>query len=49
MHWIMLSLQDADLEALDIPSMHEAARIYCNYTGTARPNLSWYFSFASPA
>jgi aminoglycoside phosphotransferase (APT) family kinase protein len=45
MQWIMPGLERADLETLNIPSMGEAARIYCTYTGTALPDLSWYFAY----
>jgi aminoglycoside phosphotransferase (APT) family kinase protein len=46
MQWIMPGLNGADYAALDIPSMDEAAAIYCEATG--RPgisNLDWYFSY----
>jgi aminoglycoside phosphotransferase (APT) family kinase protein len=45
MQWIMPGLQGADLKMLNIPSMEEAARVYCDHTGTALPNLNWYFSY----
>src|SRR6476646_2827646 len=45
MQWTMPGLADADLEALNIPSMQEAAQIYCTYTGTALPGLNWYFAY----
>jgi len=45
MQWIMPGLERADLQALNIPSMEEAAQIYCNYTGTALPGLNWYFAY----
>jgi aminoglycoside phosphotransferase (APT) family kinase protein len=45
MQWIMPGLQRADLKALNIPSMEEAAQIYCNYTRTALPGLNWYFAY----
>jgi aminoglycoside phosphotransferase (APT) family kinase protein len=45
MQWIMPGLQSADLKALNIPSMEDAAQIYCNCTGTALPDLNWYFSY----
>jgi aminoglycoside phosphotransferase (APT) family kinase protein len=38
-------LAGADLKALNIPSMEEAAQIYCNVTGSAVPDLNWYFSY----
>ncbi len=45
MQWTMPGLVDADLAALNIPDMAEAARIYGNVTGTAVPDLNWYFSY----
>lgn len=45
MQWIRPGLQGVDLTALNIPTMEEAADIYCNYTGTALPDLNWYFSY----
>jgi aminoglycoside phosphotransferase (APT) family kinase protein len=45
MQWIMPGLADADLAALNIPSMEEAAQIYCNCTGTELPDLNWYFAY----
>ena len=45
MQWTMPGLADADLEALNIPSMEEAAQIYCNRTGTDLPDLNWYFAY----
>ncbi|WP_024509078.1 phosphotransferase family protein [Bradyrhizobium sp. ARR65] len=45
MQWIMPGLDGVDLKALNIPTMEEAAQIYCNYTGTALPDLNWYFSY----
>jgi aminoglycoside phosphotransferase (APT) family kinase protein len=45
MQWTMPGLAGADLEALNIPSMDEAAQIYCNIAGTAVPDLNWYFSY----
>ena len=35
MQWTMPGLANADLEALNIPSMDEAAQIYCNVTNTS--------------
>lgn len=43
--WIRPGLASADLMALNIPNMDEAAQIYCNYSGTALPDLNWYFSY----
>jgi aminoglycoside phosphotransferase (APT) family kinase protein len=45
MQWTMPGLAGADLKALNIPSMEEAAQIYCNATGSAVPDLNWYFSY----
>jgi aminoglycoside phosphotransferase (APT) family kinase protein len=43
--WELPGLADADLKALNIPSMEEAAQIYCDATGMAVPDLNWYFSY----
>ncbi len=45
MQWIMPGLDGADFKALNIPTMEEAAQVYCNFTGTALPDLNWYFSY----
>jgi len=45
MQWTMPGLAGADLKALNIPSMDEAAQIYCNVAGTEVPDLNWYFSY----
>jgi aminoglycoside phosphotransferase (APT) family kinase protein len=45
MQWIMPGLERADLKALNIPSMEEAAQIYCTYTGTGLPDLNWYLAY----
>ncbi len=45
MQWTMPGLADADLQALRIPTMEEAAAIYCNATGSAVPDLNWYFAY----
>jgi len=45
MQWTMPGLANADLKALNIPSMEEAAQIYCNVTGSAVPDLNWYFAY----
>ncbi|MCP3392298.1 phosphotransferase family protein [Bradyrhizobium sp. CCGB12] len=45
MQWIRPGLADADLKALNIPSMDEAAQIYCAYTGSELPDLNWYFAY----
>jgi aminoglycoside phosphotransferase (APT) family kinase protein len=45
MQWTMPGLANVDLKAMNIPSMEEAAQIYCNVTGTAVPDLNWYFAY----
>jgi aminoglycoside phosphotransferase (APT) family kinase protein len=45
MQWTMPGLVNADLTALNIPSMDQAAQIYCKATGSAVPDLNWYFSY----
>jgi aminoglycoside phosphotransferase (APT) family kinase protein len=54
MQWVMpgarpeggaVGLGAADLKALNIPTMEEAAKIYCDATGSAVPDLNWYFSY----
>jgi len=45
MQWIMPGLDGADLKALNIPTMEEAAQIYCGVTGTKLPDLNWYFAY----
>jgi aminoglycoside phosphotransferase (APT) family kinase protein len=45
MQWTMPGLAGADLKALNIPSMDEAAQIYCDIAGTGVPDLNWYFSY----
>jgi len=45
MQWIMPVLERANLKALNIPSMEEAAQIYCTYTGTGLPDLNWYLAY----
>jgi aminoglycoside phosphotransferase (APT) family kinase protein len=45
MQWTMPGLATADLTALNIPSLEEAAQIYCNVTGSGVPDLNWYFSY----
>ena len=37
MQWTMPGLANADLKALNIPSLEEAAQIYCNVTGRPCP------------
>ena len=45
MQWTMPGLAGVDIKALNIPSMEEAAQIYCNIAGTDVPDLNWYFSY----
>jgi len=45
MQWTMPGLAHADLKALNIPTLEEAAQIYCDVTGSAVPDLNWYFSY----
>lgn len=45
MQWTMPGLAEADLKSLNIPTMEEAAQIYCSVTGTAVPDLNWYFAY----
>jgi aminoglycoside phosphotransferase (APT) family kinase protein len=45
MQWTMPGLAGADVKALNIPTMEEAAQIYCNVAGTEMPDLNWYFSY----
>jgi aminoglycoside phosphotransferase (APT) family kinase protein len=45
MQWTMPGLAEADFKALNIPTQEEAARIYCDATGTAMPDLNWYFAY----
>jgi aminoglycoside phosphotransferase (APT) family kinase protein len=45
MQWTMPGLATADFKALNIPTLEEAAQIYCNVTGSAVPDLNWYFSY----
>ncbi|HEV7599449.1 MAG TPA: phosphotransferase family protein [Bradyrhizobium sp.] len=45
MQWTMPGLANADLKALNIPTMDEAAAIYCGVTGETVPDLNWYFSY----
>ena len=50
MQWTMPGLADADLKALNIPSMEEAAQIYCNVTGNggAGPELVFLLQSVPP-
>jgi aminoglycoside phosphotransferase (APT) family kinase protein len=44
--WTMPGLADADLKALNLPTMDEASEIYCKAAGRSEiPNLSWYFAY----
>jgi aminoglycoside phosphotransferase (APT) family kinase protein len=45
MQWTMPGLAGVDLAGLNIPSLEEAAGIYCAATGSAVPDLNWYFSY----
>lgn len=45
MQWIMPGLDGADLKALDIPTIDEAAAIYGGITGVTVPDLNWYFAY----
>jgi len=45
MQWTMPGLDNVDIKALNIPTMEEAAQIYCNVTGSAVPDLNWYFAY----
>jgi aminoglycoside phosphotransferase (APT) family kinase protein len=45
MQWTMPGLAGADVKALNIPSMEQAADIYGKVTGTAVPDLNWYFAY----
>jgi aminoglycoside phosphotransferase (APT) family kinase protein len=45
MQWTMPGLATADLAVLNIPTMDEAAKIYCDVTGETVPDLNWYFSY----
>jgi aminoglycoside phosphotransferase (APT) family kinase protein len=45
MQWTMPGLANADLKALNIPDMNEAAQIYCNVSGETVPDLNWYFAY----
>ncbi|MDU3132210.1 MAG: phosphotransferase family protein, partial [Bradyrhizobium sp.] len=45
MQWIMPGLDGVDLKARNIPTMEEAAAIYCAVTGVVLPDLNWYFAY----
>lgn len=46
MQWTMPGLAGLDFAALDIPTMDEAAQIYCRATGRSSvPDLNWYYAY----
>jgi len=45
MQWTMPGLANADFKTLNIPTLGEAAQIYCDVTKSAVPDLNWYFSY----
>jgi aminoglycoside phosphotransferase (APT) family kinase protein len=46
MQWTMPGLAGLDFAELNIPTMDEAAEIYCKATGrTTVPDLNWYYSY----
>jgi aminoglycoside phosphotransferase (APT) family kinase protein len=46
MQWTMPGLADLDFADLNIPTMDEAAEIYCKATGRSHvPDLNWYYSY----
>lgn len=45
MQWVMPGLHGVDLKALNIPSVEEAAQIYCSVTRMTVPDLNWYFAY----
>src|SRR5437868_1075891 len=45
MQWTMPGLEGLDLKALNIHTLDEAAQVYCSITGTAVPDLNWYFAY----
>jgi aminoglycoside phosphotransferase (APT) family kinase protein len=46
MQWTMPGLAGLDLKELNIPTMDEAAEIYCRATGRASvPDLNWYYAY----
>jgi aminoglycoside phosphotransferase (APT) family kinase protein len=45
MQWTMPGLAGIDHRALNIPTMEEAAQIYCGVTGMKLPDLNWYFAY----
>jgi aminoglycoside phosphotransferase (APT) family kinase protein len=46
MQWVMDGLKGADLARLNIPSIEEAADIYCEASGRSSiPDINWYLSY----
>src|SRR3954467_1268693 len=46
MQWIMPGLDGLDFAALNIPTMDEAAKIYCDKAGRKDvPDLNWYYCY----
>lgn len=46
MQWAMPGLAEADLKALNLPTLEQAADIYCKAAGIAGvPNLNWYLAY----
>ncbi|CAN5436941.1 phosphotransferase family protein [soil metagenome] len=46
MQWTMPGLVGLDFAALNIPTMEQAAEIYCKATGRGHvPDLNWYYSY----
>ena len=46
MQWTMPGLAGLDLKELNIPTMDEAAEIYCRATGRSSvPDLNWYYAY----
>jgi aminoglycoside phosphotransferase (APT) family kinase protein len=46
MQWIMPGLDGLDFKALNIPTMDEAAKIYCDKAGRKSvPDLNWYYCY----
>jgi aminoglycoside phosphotransferase (APT) family kinase protein len=46
MQWVMEGLKGADLARLNIPTIEEAADIYCEASGRSSiPDINWYLSY----
>jgi len=46
MQWVMEGLKGADLARLNIPTLEEAADIYCEAAGRPSvPDINWYLSY----